>query len=230
MGGPHPVCQRSEWNQRLSKKILAFYLPVFELAHWTSPGFAFALGLKLIPMGSSGSPACWLQSWTSQLPNHMSQFLIVNIAQWLYFSISYRFHFSGESKLRCPLNLAQVPTAHDAHSSANSSCPALSSLWALLLFSPCVWLFATPWTATCQASLSFTISWVLFKLCPLSRWCYLAISSSATLFSFCLLSFQWVISSHQMAKYWSFSFSISPSNEYSGLIFFRIDWSPCCLL
>ena len=37
--------------------------------------------------------------------------------------------------------------------------------------------------------------------------------------------FQWVSSSHQMAKkYWSFSFSISPSNEYSGLISFRIDW------
>ena len=36
--------------------------------------------------------------------------------------------------------------------------------------------------------------------------------------------FQWVSSSHQVAKYWSFSFSISPSNEYSGLISFRIDW------
>ena len=36
--------------------------------------------------------------------------------------------------------------------------------------------------------------------------------------------FQWVSSSHQMAKYWSFSFSISPSNEYSGLISFRMDW------
>ena len=36
--------------------------------------------------------------------------------------------------------------------------------------------------------------------------------------------FQWVGSSHRMAKYWSFSFSISPSNEYSGLISFRIDW------
>ena len=34
---------------------------------------------------------------------------------------------------------------------------------------------------------------------------------------------KWVSSSHQMAKYWSFSFSISPSNEYSGLISFRID-------
>ena len=36
--------------------------------------------------------------------------------------------------------------------------------------------------------------------------------------------FQWVNSSHEVAKYWSFSFSISPSNEYSGLISFRIEW------
>ena len=36
--------------------------------------------------------------------------------------------------------------------------------------------------------------------------------------------FQWVGSSHQVAKYWSFSINISPSNGYSGLIFFRIDW------
>ena len=36
--------------------------------------------------------------------------------------------------------------------------------------------------------------------------------------------FKWASSSHQVAKYWSFSFSISPSNEYSGLISFRMDW------
>ena len=36
--------------------------------------------------------------------------------------------------------------------------------------------------------------------------------------------FQWVSSSHQVPKYWSFSFSTSPSNEYSGLISFRMDW------
>ena len=36
--------------------------------------------------------------------------------------------------------------------------------------------------------------------------------------------FQWVSSSHQVSKYWSFSFGISPSNEYSGLISFRTDW------
>ena len=36
--------------------------------------------------------------------------------------------------------------------------------------------------------------------------------------------FKWISSSHQVAKYWSFSFSICPSNEYSGLISFRMDW------
>ena len=36
--------------------------------------------------------------------------------------------------------------------------------------------------------------------------------------------FKWISSSHHMAKYWNFSLSISPSNEYSGLISFRIDW------
>ena len=36
--------------------------------------------------------------------------------------------------------------------------------------------------------------------------------------------FKWISSSHQVAKYWRFSFSISPSNEYSGMILFRMDW------
>ena len=65
--------------------------------------------------------------------------------------------------------------------------------------------------------------------CPLSWCCYLTISSSATLVSFCLqshpasgsFSMSWHFASR---KYWGFSFSISPSNKYSGLISFRIDW------
>ena len=62
--------------------------------------------------------------------------------------------------------------------------------------------------------------------CPLSWWCHPTISSSIILFSSCLQSFsaKWISSSHQVAKNWSFSFSISPSNEYSGLISFRRDW------
>ena len=51
-----------------------------------------------------------------------------------------------------------------------------------------VQLFATPWTSAYQATLSFTISWNLLNSCPLSRWCYLTISSSAAPFS-CLQSF-----------------------------------------
>ena len=70
--------------------------------------------------------------------------------------------------------------------------------------------------------------------CPMSRWCHPIISSSVSPFSSCLQSFpalgffqmsQFFISGEvQFLLYWSFSFSISPSNEYSGLISFRIDW------
>ena len=67
--------------------------------------------------------------------------------------------------------------------------------------------------------------------CPLSRWCYPTISSSATPFSFCLQSLpaSGSLSVSQLFAVrgptdWSFSFSNSPSNEYSGLISFRIDW------
>ena len=93
-----------------------------------------------------------------------------------------------------------------------------------------IWLFATPWTATCQASLSFTISRSLLKLmsiksvmpsnhlilCPLLL--LPSILSSIRIFSKeSVLHIRW-------PKYWSFSFIISPSNEYSGLSPFRIDW------
>ena len=62
--------------------------------------------------------------------------------------------------------------------------------------------------------------------CPSSQWCHTTISSSVVPFSShlqCFPSqglFQWVSSSHHVAKVWSFSFSISPSSEYSGLISF----------
>ena len=64
--------------------------------------------------------------------------------------------------------------------------------------------------------------------CPLSQWCRPAISSSvapsspARNRSYHQGLFQWVISSHQVAKYWSFRIKISHSNEYSGLSSFRI--------
>ena len=65
---------------------------------------------------------------------------------------------------------------------------------------------------------------------PLSQWCQPTISSSVVLFSSCLQSFPVRVYSSQSVlhirwpKYWSFSFSISPSNEHPGLISFRMDW------
>ena len=95
----------------------------------------------------------------------------------------------------------------------------------------CVQLFATPWTVACQASLSITNSWTPLKLMSielvmpsnhriLCRALLLlpSISPSIRVFSNeLLLCIRW-------PKYWSFSFSISPSNEYSGLISFRMGW------
>ena len=95
----------------------------------------------------------------------------------------------------------------------------------------CVRLFVTPWTVTCQASLSITNSWSLLK--PLS---VESVMPSNHLILCCrLLLLPSIFPSIRVfsnestlcirrPKYWSFSFSISPSNEYSGLISFRIDW------
>ena len=94
-----------------------------------------------------------------------------------------------------------------------------------------VQLFVTPWTTACQASLSITNSQSLLKLMPIES---LMPSNHLTLC--CPLLFLPSIFpsikdfSNESAlrirwtKYWSYSFSISPSKEYSGLISFKIDW------
>ena len=93
-----------------------------------------------------------------------------------------------------------------------------------------VWLFAIPQTAAHQDSLSFTISWSFLKLMSIVTD---AIQPSHPLLPLLLLPSIFlsirVFSSEsalriRWPKYWSFSISISPSNEYSGLISFRIDW------
>ena len=91
-------------------------------------------------------------------------------------------------------------------------------------------LFGTPWTAACQASLSITNSWSMFKLMSIK----LVMPSNHLILCHPLLppsmfSSVRVFSSElvlciRWPKYWSFSFSISRFNKYSGLISFRMDW------
>ena len=113
----------------------------------------------------------------------------------------------------------QLPTSHLYYTLVFSSVQLLSH----------VWLFATPWTAACQASLPITNSQSLLKLLSIESvmpsnhliLCHPllppSVFPSIRVFSNESVHIRW-------PKYWSFSFSISPSNEYSALISFRIDW------
>ena len=94
-----------------------------------------------------------------------------------------------------------------------------------------VWFFATPWTAAHQASLSITNSQSLLKLmsiesvmpCNYLILCCPFILPPSIFPSIRVFSNESVLHI-RWPKYWSFSFNISPSNEYSGLISCRIDW------
>ena len=92
-------------------------------------------------------------------------------------------------------------------------------------------LFATPWTAARQASLSITNTWSLPKLMSIQS----VMSSSHLILSFSLLLLPSIFPSIKVfsnesalyirwPKYWSFSFNINPANEHPGLISFRMDW------
>ena len=110
------------------------------------------------------------------------------------------------------------------------------SLIAVQSLSP-VQLFVTPWTWAHQSPLSFTISQSLLRFMSIE----LVMLFNHLVFCRLLLPLPSVFSSIKVfsnksalhlrwPKYWSFSFSISPSNEYSGLISFRIDWCDYLLL
>ena len=111
----------------------------------------------------------------------------------------------------------------------------LSSVSSVQLLSH-VQLFATPWTAAHQASLSITNSWSLLRLMSIE----LVMPSNHLILCHPLLLPPSIFPSIRVfsnesalcirwLKYWSFSFRISPSNEYSGFISFKMDWfeSPC---
>ena len=95
----------------------------------------------------------------------------------------------------------------------------------------CVQLFATPWTAALQASLSITNSWSSLKLMSIES----VMPSNHLILCRPLLLLPSIFPSIRVfsnelvlrirwPKYWSFSFSISPSNEHPRLISFRLDW------
>ena len=92
-------------------------------------------------------------------------------------------------------------------------------------------LFATPWTAACQASLSITNSQSLLKLMSIESvmlsnhliLCH-SLLLSPSIFPSIKVFINESVLHIRWPKYWTYSFSISPSNEYSGLISFRMDW------
>ena len=126
--------------------------------------------------------------------------------------------FASESMM-APMVLGHTSAKHTRHFQVS---------WVQLL--SCVWLSATPWTAALQASLSITNSQSLFELMPIT-------SVMPTNYLFCHPFFLLppvfpsvrVFSNEsalhiRWSKYWSFRFSNSASNEYSGLISFRMGW------
>ena len=96
----------------------------------------------------------------------------------------------------------------------------------------CVQLFVTPWTVAHQASLSFTVSQSLLKLMSIESvmpsnhliLCRLLLLLPSILPGIRVFSSESALRI-RWPKYWSFSLSISPSNEYSGLISSRMDWA-----
>ena len=119
--------------------------------------------------------------------------------------------------------ISTVTRHHSISDSSISICPVQPL--------SCVLLFVTPWTTACQASLSITNSQSLLKLMSIK-----SVMTSSHLMLCCSLLllpsifpkvrifFNESVLCNRLPKYWSFSFSISPFNEYSGLISFRMDW------
>ena len=95
----------------------------------------------------------------------------------------------------------------------------------------CVRLFATPWIVVRQASLSTTNSWSLLKLISIESVMpsnhlilYRPLLLLPSIFTSIRVFSKESVLRIRWPEYWSFSFSISPCNEYSGLISFRMDW------
>jgi len=148
--------------------------------------------------------------------------------------IVYLFLLHHHDYLLCKWSFVPLNPLHLFHA---TSTPSGNHQFALCVFVivvvveslSCIWLFATPWTVACQALNSFTISQSLFKLISI-EWVmphnHLMLCHPLLFLPLIFPSIR--VLSNELAflirwpKYWSFS--ISPSNEYSGLISFRIHW------
>jgi len=188
--------------------------------------------LKNVPKLSPLSMILFRQEYWSGLPFHPPGILLSRDQTWIsHIDRQFLDHWATREVLRCPMtqNSHLVLSLLIFFYECTSPSPAprkLSSVQSLR----CVWLFATPWIVARQASLSVTDSWSLLKLKSIE----LVMLSNHRSFCSPLLLLPSIFPSIRIfsnesvlftrwPKYWSFSFSISPFNEYSGLISFRMD-------
>jgi len=203
--------------------------------HWL-PGFS---GLWTW----TGAPAPWLQVLELvSFHNHMIQCLIIYLSvnhlsfyvyiyPYIYGSI-YPFCCCSVTKL-C-LTLCEPMDCSTPGSSVLHSLLELAQIhdnwvqFSIVQSLSHVWLLRPHELQHARPPCPSPTSRVYSNPCPLSRWYHPTISSSVIPFCSCPQSFpasgSWSALHIRWPKYWSFSFSISPSNEYSGLISFRMDW------
>ena len=171
-------------------------------------------------LSDPGIGSYWLQSFSGILKSSQSSSSEPSRQSWSPLHTRWRFRQRPEQGKAVDASRASrtPPPPSRSVSVQFSSVQSLSH----------VQLFSTPWTAACKASLSITNSWSLLKALSVESvmlsnhfilYCPLLLPPSIfpRIFSKSALRIRW-------PKYWSFSFNISPSNEYLGLISFRIDW------
>ena len=127
------------------------------------------------------------------------------------------------------LSFQNSPLSTSTSQLSSSSVLDLNVIYISVQSLSCVGLFVTPWTAACQASLSITNSQSLLKLKSIesvmpSNHLILCHPLLPSIFPSIRVFSNESVHSIRWPKYCSFSFSINPSNEYSGLISFRMDW------
>ena len=159
-----------------------------------------------------------------EMPGWMSHKLESRLLGEISISHIHRWHYSYGRKWRVTKQTLDKDEKGEWKSWLKTQFSSLQSL-------SCVWLSATPWTTACLASLSITNSWSPLK--PVSielvmPFNYLILCCPLLLLPSIFPSIR--VFSNESAlhirwpKYWSLSFSISPSNEHPRLISFRMDW------